>query len=98
MVKKLSPSGAACRKCILVEGYLHRDGLMATIDRIVYAGAGGRGDELAARHEVSVAPFFVAKRECGQEDVFTSYLHFRRALTGRAPTVGEADDAIAREL
>ena len=98
MVKKLTPSGAACRKCLQVESQLARDGLRGRIHSVLYAGAGGRGDELARAHGVRTAPFFVARDAGGAERVYTSYLRLRRDLTGRPPRRDEADAEALAEL
>lgn len=97
MVKKLTPDGSACRKCLLVENQLLRDGLNTRIDKVLYTGAGGEGDALAQRHSITVAPFFVLRRD-GAEKVYNSYLRLRRDLTGQAVLQSERESEIAAEV
>jgi hypothetical protein len=98
MVKKLLPSGSACRKCLSVEAQMSRDGMRHRIHSVVYTGDGGRGDQLARAHNVGVAPFFVVRAKDGTEEVFTSYLRLRRTLTGRKITQPEAEEEVLTTL
>ena len=97
MVKKMTADGAACRKCLLVEKQMARDGLRGHIDRVVYTGT-AEGDRLVDRHAVQVAPFFVSRADDGAETVYTSYLRMRRDIGGSGSSDAEAVEEIAVEV
>ncbi|GAB4347483.1 MAG: hypothetical protein Kow006_07250 [Gammaproteobacteria bacterium] len=84
LVKKVTAEGLPCRKCRDVQERLEREGLLDAIDRVVVADErdpGSEGWELARRHGVERAPFFVV-RENGEERVYTVYFRFVREVLG----------------
>lgn len=105
MVKKVLASGEPCRKCAEAESWLRARDLWTRVDRVAIADErdpGSEGMQLAARHGVAVAPFFIVERS-GATEVVTSAVALARLLAAPAPldpTVGDALDleAAAREL
>ena len=84
-VKKVLANGEPCAKCADVESRLDAAGQMAHIDEVVIADEGdpeSAGMQLAARHGVAVAPFFLVEEE-GKTTVHTSYLKFAREVFAR---------------
>lgn len=76
MVKKQLANGEPCNKCAQAEELLRRRGLWERIDSTVTAfeaDASSPGMQLAALHQVSLAPFFIVE-EGGTTRVFTSVL------------------------
>jgi phosphoadenosine phosphosulfate reductase len=89
MVKKLLASGEPCAKCAQAQELLERRGLWNQIDEVVWANESdpsSPGAQLAQRHQVELAPFFVIS-EAGREDrVVTSTLKLVQELgAARAP-------------
>lgn len=81
-VKKVLENGEACRKCQDVEARLRGAGHWPRIDAVAVADArdpASEGMQLAARHGVAVAPFFLV-REGAQIRVYTIYLQFVREV------------------
>jgi len=76
MVKKQLLDGSPCKKCIQAEELLRRRELWGKIDEVVVAresDADSPGMQLAAKHRVELAPFFIVK-DGAEEAVFTSVL------------------------
>ena len=76
MVKKRLENGEPCQKCGQAEDLLRRRGLWARIDEVVVADAAepeSPGFQLAQRHGVDLAPFFIVT-DGGAETVYTSVL------------------------
>ncbi len=100
MVKKILADGAPCRKCGEVYERLLRDGLLQHIDRIVTAdphNPDSEGMRLAARHQVSRAPFFIVRDKGGNEHIYDSFLRLKReVLQARASTTEVALDLAER--
>lgn len=96
-VKKMLANGQPCAKCADVERRLAADGHLQRIDRVVVADerdSSSEGMHLAARHDVSVAPFFIVE-EGDQTTVYTVYLRFAKEVLGnRADAVGEAREML----
>ena len=96
-VKKILASGEPCAKCADVERRLEASGQLARIDRIVVADErdpASEGMQLASRHGVAVAPFFLVERN-GRTTVHTVYLRFAREVFGhRAKAVDEAQEML----
>ena len=90
MIKKKLLSGEPCKKCAEAEDLLRARGLWDRVDRVVWAVEGDQSSEgmqLAARHAVENAPFFVVRDAAGREEVVESTLKLMRFLTGSiAPT------------
>ena len=64
-VKKILANGAPCRKCGDVERRLKKSGLMTKIDHVAVADErepNSEGMQLARRHGVDVAPFFLVEQ------------------------------------
>ncbi|MGQ0658390.1 MAG: hypothetical protein ACT4NU_09900 [Chromatiales bacterium] len=79
LVKKIKADGSPCRKCADVEQRLIDSGLMGQIDEIVIADERdpqSLGMELAGKHRVDTAPFFVVRDEDGTEHIYTVYFKF----------------------
>ena len=88
MVKKRLANGEVCRKCQEVDAFLASRGKSEVVDRVVWADErdpSTPGWELARRHQVELAPFFVVE-ENGRKEVFTSAIALLRRL--EAPVVG----------
>lgn len=91
MVKKVLASGEPCRKCAQAEQMLKARGLWGRIDEVLVADEADPesiGMQLARKHRVELAPFFVWRDNDG-ERIFTSTLELVRAL-GAQPATGEA--------
>lgn len=97
LVKKIKADGNPCRKCAEVEKRLIDSGLMNRISDIVIADERdpqSHGMQLAARHNVDAAPFFVVQDPDGAERVYTVYFRFVKEVLNAG--VSEQDEA--REL
>lgn len=84
-VKKILANGKPCAKCADVEERLAASGQLSRIDKVVVADErdpASEGMRLAARHDVSTAPFFIV-REGDRSTVYTVYLRFAREVLGR---------------
>lgn len=99
-VKKILASGQPCAKCADVEARLEATGQLARIDEVVIAderNPESRGMQLAARHAVAVAPFFLVERS-GQTTVYTIYLKFAKEVFARqAKGPDEAQEMLRAE-
>jgi len=94
MVKKIMADGSPCAKCDEIEQRLRRDGWAARIERTVIADerhADSEGMQLARRHGISLAPFFIVSGD-GGEHVYTSYLKLVREIFA-APTSAREETA-----
>ena len=81
MVKKQLASGAPCEKCAQAEEMLKRRGHWERIDEVIWAVENdptSPGAQLAARHDVKLAPFFLVQGDAGEERIFTSALRLVR--------------------
>jgi phosphoadenosine phosphosulfate reductase len=102
MVKKLLLSGQPCKKCAEAEDLLRSRGLWGRIDRVVVAvegDAASEGMQLAQRHGVGTAPFFILRDEDGREHVVESTLKVVRALADGAEhrPVQASSEALSHE-
>jgi phosphoadenosine phosphosulfate reductase len=80
MIKKELADGSPCKKCIQAEEVLRRRGLWERIDEVVFAkdaDPASPGMQLAARHRVELAPFFLVK-DGEREVVYTSVIELMR--------------------
>jgi phosphoadenosine phosphosulfate reductase len=97
MVKKLLASGEPCAKCAQAQDLLERRGLWNQIDEVVWANEtdpSSPGAQLAQRHQVELAPFFIIS-ETGREDrVVTSTLKLVQEL-GATPAAAPAAPALS---
>jgi len=92
-VKKIKADGTPCRKCAEVEQRLIESGQMTRINEIVIADerdAGSPGMLLAAKHNVTQAPFFIVRSEDGAERVYTVYFKFAKEILNK--TFSEHDE------
>lgn len=100
MVKKIKADGSPCRKCADVEQRLAAAGYLPRIDQTVIADErdpAGAGMQLAARHGVDLAPFFIVERDDGRTDVYTVYFRFlKEVLEGAADEAQEAAEILER--
>ena len=83
-VKKILEDGSPCAKCGDVERRLRDGGHWSRLDRVVTADArdpASEGMQLAARHQVDRAPFFLVEDDTGTR-VYTVYLQFQRDVLG----------------
>ena len=80
-----------------IEQRLNTDGLTQHVDDVVLAREGdptSAGMQLAARHDVQHAPFFVLRQVSGEEQVIDSYLAFKRWFSNRGSTIDDLADAV----
>ena len=95
-VKKILANGEPCPKCLDVEQRLKERGVMASIDHVAVADErepASEGMELARRHGVEVAPFFLVE-ENSQTAVYTIYFKFvKEVLADRDEDVSAVDEA-----
>jgi phosphoadenosine phosphosulfate reductase len=107
MIKKQLADGSPCQKCQQAEDLLKRRGLWERIDEVVWAyenDADSPGMKLAAKYDVSLAPFFIVREE-GAETVYTSSLELIKqrlaptlAAPSQSPPAPELDQARLTEL
>ncbi len=83
-VKKILADGKPCQKCADVEQRLQRSGQMDDIDQVLVADErdpNSAGMQLAAKLNVSRAPFFVVETETDTK-VYTVYFKFVKEVLG----------------
>ena len=83
LVKKLLADGTPCRKCQDVERRLKESNLLDKIDRIVLADENdllSEGMQLAKKHNVELAPFFIVEHDNGETQVYTVYFKFLKEI------------------
>ena len=96
IVKKIRPDGSLCRKSAEVSDKLDRLNLSDRIDRVVFADDreySSPGLELARKHEVEAAPFFIVKQE-DRTQVYTKYSRFFNEVFGYQTSEQEEIDEI----
>ena len=100
MVKKVKADGSPCRKCAEVETRLTEAGLLDRIDNIVIADErdpDSEGMQLARKHQVELAPFFIVRTNTGNEQVYTVYFRFlKEVLQQKAPESEEIAELMDR--
>lgn len=82
-VKKVLANGDLCQKCIEVSERLEKDGTLGLINYISIAeeaNPDSEGMQLAQKHNVERAPFFVVEEEGGEVLVFDIYFRFKRHM------------------
>lgn len=92
MVKKVKADGSPCRKCAEVETRLEESGLRHKIDQIVIADErdpDSEGMQLAKKHQVELAPFFIVNDENGIEHVYTVYFRFLKEILQKESSESE---------
>lgn len=86
MVKKILQGGEPCNKCSQAEEILKKRGYWDRIDSVVYIKDdedNSRGVELARKHKIKVAPFFVVDEKGEEPRVYTRVFEFiNRELSG----------------
>jgi phosphoadenosine phosphosulfate reductase len=103
MVKKLLASGEPCGKCVQAQELLERRGLWDQIDEVVWAQEGDAaspGAQLAERHQVDLAPFFIVSEQGQSDRVITSTLKLVQELNttrSAAPSLPGSGSAAAPE-
>lgn len=83
LVKKIMADGTPCRKCAEVEKRLLAANLMGRIDTVIVADerdAQSEGMQLAKKHGVDRAPFFIVRDTHGSERVYTVYFKFLKEV------------------
>jgi phosphoadenosine phosphosulfate reductase len=96
MVKKRLASGEPCAKCGQAEDMLRRRQLWERIDHVVWADESdpsSEGMQLAERHQVTLAPFFLVERDGAAPVVLTSALQLVKELSRGTVTGGGAPAA-----
>ena len=84
MVKKIRSDGNLCRKSAEVSAKLEQLNLSDRIDRVLFADERESicpGLELARKHGVEAAPFFVVEQEDSTR-VYTQYSRFFKEVLG----------------
>ena len=79
MVKKILADGSPCKKCAEVEQRLQQANLSKHINQIVIADERdpeSEGMQLAKKHKVDIAPFFIVEKDDGTTDIYTIYFKF----------------------
>ena len=92
MVKKRLADGRECRKCEQVTGMLQRRGYQDRIDEIIWADESdpaSPGMQLAAKHGIAVAPFFLVTDDQGVERAYVSAITFMQDCFQHTPTMLE---------
>ena len=76
LVKKILADGSPCRKCAEVEERLQTGGFGELIDHIAIADErdpDSEGMQLARKHDVKLAPFFIVEKDNGSVEIHTIY-------------------------
>jgi phosphoadenosine phosphosulfate reductase len=90
MVKKRLLNGEPCAKCGQAEDMLRSRNLWQRIDEVIIADEGkpeSPGMQLAQKHNVVLAPFFIVKTDDGREHIHTSTLRFIKEVLEQPPAV-----------
>lgn len=98
-VKKILANGEPCAKCNDVSARLEANGQMARIDAIVIADErdpDSPGMQLAARHGVTRAPFFIVEDVAGTR-VYTVYFKFAREVLGHPRSAARESEELLRD-
>ena len=88
MVKKIMADGSPCRKCADVEQRLHAAGLTERIDTVAIADErdpGSPGMQLARKHDIERAPFFIVEDDAGNTSIYTIYHQLLKEVLGVGP-------------
>ena len=76
MIKKIKADGSPCKKCAEVEARLNEQGYLSLINQIIIADERDReseGMQLARKHGVELAPFFIVEAEGEEARIYTIY-------------------------
>jgi hypothetical protein len=88
MVKKIKADGSPCNKCADVERRLHAAGLQDRIDSVAIADERdplSEGMQLAHKHRVERAPFFIVEDDTGKTKIYTIYFQLLKEVLGVGP-------------
>ncbi|MDY6901143.1 MAG: hypothetical protein SWZ49_24135 [Cyanobacteriota bacterium] len=80
LVQKIKKDGNSCRKSAKVLKELEKLNLLDKIDEIIAADerqSSSEGFDLAKKHNVSSAPFFIVENE-GKTKIYTAYYRFMK--------------------
>ncbi len=86
MVKKIKADGNLCRQSTKVFEKLKKLSLIDRIDNIVFADErkpSSKGLDLALKHSVKSAPFFIVEKDDGSSQVYTRYSRFLQEVLGQ---------------
>jgi len=92
-IKKIKQDGSPCRKCGEVEDRLKTAGLMDRIDRVIIADERdpqSEGVQLAEKHQVERAPFFIVEEAGKPARVYTVYFKFLKEVLQQESSEQEA--------
>ena len=92
MVKKIKADGNLCRKSADVFEKLKKLSLIDRIDNIVFADErkpSSEGLDLAMKHAVEAAPFFIVEKKDGSRQVYTKYCRFLNEVFGQKTSESE---------
>ena len=81
LVQKIKKDGNSCRKSAKVLKDLEELNLLNRIDEIIAADerqSGSEGFDLAKKHNVSSAPFFIVENDEGITKIYTAYYQFMK--------------------
>ena len=76
LVKKILADGSPCKKCLEVLQKIESSDQMQYIDEVIIADEANQHSEgmrLAAKHNVTKAPFFIVEHDDGSHSVYTVY-------------------------
>ena len=83
LVQKIKKDGNSCRKSAKVLKELEELNLLDKIDEIIAADerqSGSEGFDLAKKHNVSSAPFFIVENDEGVTKIYTAYYRFMKDI------------------
>ena len=92
LVKKVLADGSPCKKCNDVFQKMEAADQFRFIDRIVIADATDANSEgmlIAAKYNVTRAPFFVVEKEDGQTEIYTVYYKLVKEILSELEAVTE---------
>ncbi len=94
LVQKIKLDGNSCRKSARVLNDLKELNLLEKIDEIIAADereqSSSQGFNLAKKHQVSSAPFFIVENDEGVQKVYTAYYRFMKDIF--QVSVSESDE------
>ena len=94
LVQKIKKDGNSCRKSAKVLKELKELNLLDKIDEIITADerqqSSSEGFDLARKHQVSSAPFFIVENDEGITKIYTAYYQFMKDVFN--VVVSESDE------
>ncbi|BAY82668.1 hypothetical protein NIES267_21520 [Calothrix parasitica NIES-267] len=93
LVQKIKKDGNSCRKSAKVLKELKELNLLDKIDEIIAADerqSNSEGFDLARKHQVSSAPFFIVENDEGITKIYTAYYQFMKDVFN--VVVSESDE------